>query len=356
MSSFRAFSHALASLFVATGLWACGSSESEPKTQGAAGAGGSLSLGGVSSGGGRPAGGSSGAGSGGASVGGTNGAGTAGASGAAGNAGTSAMDCPAFAATACARLAACASYYLALDWGSEEECRSRIADKCQYFAGVGRPIDGDTCLAAIPEGQCDAIGLARGLPGLCVRPRGPTADRGPCRLDGECQSLKCFPSVEECGSCGEQTETGESCSLNGICPLGQVCSDFECQPLLQVGDACDDRSKERCPLGTTCTDDHCTAAGGLNAPCTSTGPYCNVAQGYRCDGSVCVAFAPANVGEHCANGEGIYCKGGNHCSPSGMCATAAKVGDPCGTGCQKDLFCVDGKCAYEGASLCGAAP
>lgn len=241
---------------------------------------------------------------------------------------------------------------MAVDWGSAQGCQVLVAASCRHFEEAAKPIDRAACLSALPEGRCDAVGSAQGLPELCVRPAGAAADGAACAWGFDCESLACRKDGA-CGTCSARGTADASCQETVDCALSDVCNSGKCQKRLDAGAACVDAMDRRCPLGMSCRDGKCSPSGVENEACSDL-LRCNGALGFICVESVCKKIAIAGEGDACGLDVPATCAGGLFCAATNRCVKASTLDETCGdgVGCQLPYFCAAGTCTYDTPNTC----
>lgn len=202
-----------------------------------------------------------------------------------------------------------------------------------------------------------------------------------CVMDYDCDSQHCATSRVSCDSqrCLPRRTTGDLCSRDGTCPLGDYCAGGVCAPLPSpgapcpggrcvAGAACTDASicVPRGELGDSCTraatgsdtcgadlvctrdgggtDSHCTVGRAIGAPCDATRRPC--ANELRCESGACMAAGvtgTACTGDH-------QCVDGFACT-EGRCAPRPLLGEPCSLAPCMIGLCRSGTCQHPTAGF-----
>jgi hypothetical protein len=187
-----------------------------------------------------------------------------------------------------------------------------------------------------------------------------------CGTDAQCTTGHCTLGDSACGVCANQVGAGNSCTDNGDCSSGFVCSDDQhCVLPGAGGTVCTD--VQPCKYGFYCRNGSCvTAANSAGATCQDQASSCVFLKGLWCNVSVqtCAAVSYAQPGEPCGQVGSRYavCSAGSCIYPlgstEGTCASLGGDGDACGTGtandkgCQFPSRCVAGHCKKPNSAAC----
>ena len=293
----------------------------------------------------------------------------------------------------CQKLDACHVNGVALRYGSNALCISRVKANCLTSIGApdtGRtPANEEACAAAYASATC--ADFVQNTIAACQPPAGTRAEGRACAYAGQCASAFCaFAPGAACGTCAAPTTPGQSCA-SSQCADGQTClkAGAVCQPFGAVGDKCSTTSE--CQIGLTCvgavsataTAGTCmTGAEAVGAACDrTTGPQCDEVQGLYCSfvpkatAGSCVKYLTATSGA-CGYTAGVgttgssytICLGGGQCivpsgANAGTCVPDALDGKPCdtvnGPGCLTPARCVTlpgattGTCTLPDPTVCG---
>lgn len=201
-----------------------------------------------------------------------------------------------------------------------------------------------------------------------------------CNFDYNCESQHCSTADTSCDArrCLPRRVTGDACTRDGTCPMGDYCVAGVCAALPGPGELC---PTGRCSAGAACNGSICVARGAVGSLCTRTanggdtcgselvcthnanagtfqctpgraaGETCDsthrpCANGLRCDGGACIAAGVTDAtctGDHqCV--DGFSCTGGR-CTPRPLLGEACSLA-PCMIG-----TCRSGTCQHSTAGF-----
>ncbi len=263
------------------------------------------------------------------------------------------------AATTTSKYGACVAYMQAQCQRRFDECGERPSVESPCTPAVDRCPDalfspGSTwtvvsalsCAEEWKSFSCDELRQNR-RPG-CSLSRGTRKLDEPCLFPNQCASNSCtakkkdgtgVAGFEECRVCGELTDLGAACGLNGYeCKLELTCGFYskQCEarePVDIVGSSCADDSTCNgfdlsCRTDPTTGEKRCLTLPVGGESCADSA----CAEGYRCDAKVCVS-APA-LGQPCETAGPAQCGVGLVCTsffdePSKTCILPRKIGELC---------------------------
>jgi hypothetical protein len=276
--------------------------------------------------------------------------------------------CTDIASALCAKYESCVPFYVTLDYGDVATCQSRAVPSCtNYPTAPGSTLTGDqieTCSKSIAAASCSQL-LDQGINSLSGCNLVGTLDNGrACASGFQCTSGFCPTAAgTTCGTCAAQTKPGDAC-VNGSCYGGQSCvvgssGSGTCQVPAAAGAAC----TGSCVTGYSCVSGTCTAFLKPGDTCSVTsGPACDLTQGYTCQTNVCATITLPKVGEACGSGTktGPFCAAHAVCSggatAAGTCVAPADDGATCdttkGPGCKPGAECTGGVCKLPDPNTC----
>jgi hypothetical protein len=293
--------------------------------------------------------------------------------------------CTDLAAAYCAKIDACAPFFVTLDYGTDANCRSRFHDQC--VANASSPNSGDlgsnfeTCASEAPEFTCNQL-FADTLPAGCLPVPGKAANGDSCTDSSQCQSAFCaIGSASSCGVCATAPAAGDPCATGGACPDGLTCvtttgasPTSTCVASGLAGASC---ATAPCIGNLECFNGVCTALAGAGEACDisgNTAVSCDITNGLFCNPttSKCVPITTdATLGATCGLststgvltvcGATAYCKANPMSTSAGVCTLRAADNAPCasdailGVGpCTPPSSCIGGTCQQAIPSACSA--
>jgi hypothetical protein len=249
----------------------------------------------------------------------------------------------------CSRYSACSPFFVQFAYGTVDACtagaKTTIASALDAKGTGDTPAQIEACAGAIPAVSCDdAVG--HNLPAACQPVAGQLASGAACGDSSQCQSAYCHKGPNSaCGACASQPTAGASCSVDGDCAAGDVCSKAgTCAAAGASGAACEPTQRP-CKPTLACKSGTCATPDEAGAPCTktttagmTTSDTCDALAGLYCGAQgTCVAIELAAAGQPCllVNGGLTVCSANGVCNvPSmpgttGACLSAAAPGATC---------------------------
>ncbi len=213
-------------------------------------------------------------------------------------------------------------------------------DTCQRRFSAGDSCDDTNRSDCFNDGfWCDVNA------GVC---RERVGEGATCETFGpECQTgLRCIGLPFDPGTCAPESGDGEPCYDFIDCQDGLTCDRSmpgelgSCVPRGAIGEAC--TGGVDCGAGLRCLDGACAARAGLGEECRVAFGATPCADGFLCDGSVCVhARYPGDTCDDdmslCANS---LCRSGT-CVPRGALGAACASDDECASRTCEDAVCAD---------------
>jgi hypothetical protein len=261
----------------------------------------------------------------------------------------------------CEKYQECLPYALVSNYGTLATCISRRElGEHAYVDLTGVTDDAasySACATAVDALSCSAY--LRTWPSQCTPP-GTLANGEVCVSNGQCQSLWCQMDSEQCGTCADPPEDGDTCDANYNCPTGLWCMpDGVCRVPAEASESCGENLL--CQSGLTCYSGMCVQALDVGDTCDlESGLYCDWAvNDATCDVSntgACVRLYWAGPGEACnwVNGLWTVCSTSGTCTQVGAaysCTAAVADGGECdpasGPYCLPPAACVAGSCVLE---------
>jgi Gametolysin peptidase M11 len=274
--------------------------------------------------------------------------------------------CARYAEVYCARLDACVTDGVRLNYGEMKFCRARREVACrQDLLTPGRSETTErrqSCTDALAKQSCRDYYFGRPLP-ACDYPPGNLKEGAPCFRSSQCgMGLSCEIETDEaCGTCMPTLPIGGDCSFwTAGCPLGTYCYADQCLAPLGIGDPCK-KTAASCLGGMACTQEGCIEKNGdVGADCSKT-DICDTVKGLYCNlmtGKCTPNPAGVEVGKPCsvvdASGARSRCGADATCfappaSPTRrVCVARVGAGAKCdnavGPLCDPPGECVRGQC------------
>jgi hypothetical protein len=222
----------------------------------------------------------------------------------------------------CTRIQTCSAMHLAVLYGDEAACETRLKANC--VSALAAPSNANTptlvagCTTAMPGWACNDFLIGANPPAACAQSTGSVAAGGPCYAAGQCQSGFCAISTAACGVCAVAPTAGLACTASNQCGPGLLCG----------------------------SDGNCVVPAQKDATC-GAGQVCS--PGNLCIAGTCKAIdSTATAGQACGNvsGKTVACASGT-CEKA-VCVARATDGAACnpstGPVCEPPAFCVGGTC------------
>ncbi|MFI5297959.1 MAG: hypothetical protein ACHREM_07655 [Polyangiales bacterium] len=290
------------------------------------------------------------------------------------------LGCTQLAAAYCAKLASCAPFFVNLDYGTDDNCRSRFHDQC--VANGTAPNGGDigenfqTCALAAPGITCNNL-YADTLPQACLPVPGKGANGAACTDSSQCQSTFCaLGDNSACGVCLDPPAAGSPCAAGATCPHGLTCASGNCVAKGLAGAKCSDAAP--CIANLECFNGTCTALGAAGEACDiqgKTAVSCDITNSLFCNPttSKCAPIVPdgalgavcgfsATTGKLTTCGATSYCKANAGSTTVGVCVLRSPDNGACtsdailGVGpCTPPARCVSGTCVQPVPSACSGS-
>lgn len=275
--------------------------------------------------------------------------------------------CGSFAQALCARLSACAPFIAQIWYGNAATCRERVELGCTKDLEVPDTNQTTTemaaCAAAAMTASCDDL-LADNFPEPCRIKPGPRRNGEGCGSSWQCMSTHCEKTTGDCGTCAPRQAASGTCSVNGGCQQGLVCTAGKCVSPSAVGGPCDANTPCRgghlyCNAGT------CAMRLGAGNSCAGNAEACDFRSGVACNilsaAPTCQVVAAAQGGQACGivNGTLTICQLDNDCpgatlTQPGACVAPSQDGTACSPrhNCLPPASCVGGICRLPSTAAC----
>jgi hypothetical protein len=247
----------------------------------------------------------------------------------------------------CSKMQTCAPANVQTAYGDEPTCETRIKASCTNSLSApstgAAPSSTEACAQAYANYACADYLNKTNIPTACQQVTGSIATGAACEFPGQCQSGFCAVAPgSACGKCAATPKQGDSCAQLTSCGPTLTCSSdtLVCTTVAAQGAACG--SGQPCGAGLSCvaaggtgTAGTCQTAGAqVGATCDGslkTGPGCDFALGFYCDGKTkqCAQTTYTGGGTACGYmadaGTLVECTAGS-CNNAACAARAADNG------------------------------
>jgi hypothetical protein len=259
--------------------------------------------------------------------------------------------CNRYAQAYCERQKTCIPTVFSRDYGDAGRCLRQAANFCaQTFlpGSADSPEFTTDCAATMIVADCD-VWRSTGID--CALPPGMLNDGMPCQDDVQCAGGWCSGADPgTCGTCRTTVGMDEPCDLSTHCKDDMDCHGVgevsKCEPLLDVGQACDPFSS-RCTYGLICSSGLiCERPRGEGEECKDYD--CNFDLGLGCNNGICSPLTLI-TDRHGCDDPAVSCIAGRHCvNQTDSCIDDVLEGQECkpeiGLFCELGLNCVKGIC------------